>query len=772
MKLNIRILDCTLRDGGYINNWNFENLHIKKIIDSLEESNVDIIECGYLDEQKGKDKNSSLFDSINTVDSLLSNTNTHSKKVLMINFSDYSIDKLPKKNSNFITGIRLAFHKKDLTEALKLGKEIIDNGYELYFQPMITKNYNDLDFLVMLKEVNILNPYAFYIVDSFGSMSLKEFTRYVNLTDNNLNEKISLGYHSHNNMQLAFSNAISLCMSSLNRDVIIDSSIYGIGRGAGNLNTELIFDFMNKTFNRDYKTLPLLEVIDDFLNSLMHKNSWGFSPAQFLSASFNCHPNYSKYLINKNTKHIAEINQILSQIPEHKKSNFEQEYIEELYLNTIVNNSSKLEQKDLEFDKSKKILLIASGTSVKEYSSIIEEKVKSNDYLTVSLNHKSDFDTDFYFFTNQKRLDEFKNKIDLEKTIISNNLNITSDIVPFILDINLIAKLEGKVFTNVALIAINSFFQKGISEIEIAGLDGYSINSENYNYNETTQILDKQALENENEILLDGLKSLNEKISIQLITPSIFKSHFKLNIIGVIPARFKSSRYEGKPLALINGIPMIKRTYEQAKKSKLLDELIVATEHEKIKNYCESENIPVIMTSDNCLTGTDRIAEVTKEKHFDLYVNIQGDEPVIDPLSIDEVVSEYKKYKDEYVAYNLYKVIDDESEVNADTIIKTIVNEKDELMYMSRLGVPFNKSDKKVNHKKQVCVYGFTKKALDLFSSRDKTLNEQYEDIEILRFVDMGEKVKMKETRVDSIAVDIPDDVKKVEKFLEENGLI
>lgn len=769
--MSIKILDCSLRDGGYINDWSFDNTQIIEMIDSLEKSAVDIIECGYLDDKKGKKENSTLFSNIENIDYILRDTTNLSQKVLMINFSDYPVEKLPFKENSSITGIRLAFHKKDLTKSLELAEKIIKKGYDLFFQPMITKNYNDLEFLRMLEKVNLLNPYAFYIVDSFGSMNLKEFTRYVNLVDNNLDDKILLGYHSHNNMQLAFSNAISLCMSSLNRDVIIDSSIYGIGRGAGNLNTELIFDFMNKTFNTNYKTMPLLEIIDKFLNSLMHEKPWGFSPAQFLSASFNCHPNYATYLINKNTNHIAEINQILSQIPDENKSSFDKEYIEELYLNSIVKDSLSLTKYGLEFDKSKKILLIASGTSITEYSSLIEEKVNSKDYITVSLNHKSKFNTDFHFFTNQKRLDEFKSEISFEKTIISNNLEVNSSIFPFVFDINVITKLENEVFTNVALIVINTFLQNGFSEVEIAGLDGYSLTSKNYNYNETTQILDKEALENENKILLDGLSSLNKRISIHLITPSIFKSQFKLNIIGVIPARFKSSRYEGKPLALINGIPMIKRTYDQAKKSKLLDELIVATEHEKIKRYCESENIPVIMTSDNCLTGTDRIAEVTKEKHFDLYVNIQGDEPVIDPQSIDEIVTEYKKYKDEYVAYNLYKIIDDESEVNADTIIKTIVNEKDELMYMSRLGVPFNKSDKKVKHKKQVCVYGFTKKALDLFSSRDKTLNEQYEDIEILRFIDMGEKVKMKETTVDSIAVDIPTDVKKVENFLDKNGI-
>jgi 3-deoxy-D-manno-octulosonate cytidylyltransferase len=767
---NIKILDCTLRDGGYINEWNFKNDQILKIIDSLENSKVDIIECGYLDDKKGMTSDSTLFKDINIIDNYIEKSNS-SIKVVMINFSDFNPEQLPNEKDTNIGGIRLAFHKKDLNDAIKCGKIIIEKGFDLYFQPMITKNYSDLEFLKMLEVVNILNPYAFYIVDSFGSMNLKEFTRYVNLADNNLTLNICLGYHSHNNMQLAFSNAISLCMSRLNRDIILDSSIYGIGRGAGNLNTELIFDYMNKTFNTNYQTMPLLEVIDDLLNSLMRENPWGFSPAQFLSAAFNCHPNYATYLINKNTKHITEINQMLSLIPDEKKSNFDKKFIKKIYLNNYVTSSNKSIKDTLSFNINKKILLLASGRSVNYNQKLIENKIKSNEYYVIALNHIPKFCCDYYFFTNQKRFDEFSNSLDLNKTIITNNINNSKEIYS-ILDLITLATFENKIFTNVALIAINMFLNEGYDEIEIAGLDGYNTSKlDNYNYNETNQIHDKKALEEENQLILENLELINNKISIQFITPSIFKWELKLSIIGVIPARFKSSRYEGKPLALINGIPMIKRTYEQAKKSKLLDQLIVATEDEKIKKYCESENIPVIMTSDNCLTGTDRIAEVSQVKHFDLYVNIQGDEPVIDPKSIDEVINEYKIYKDEYVAYNLYKIIEDESEVDANTIIKTIVNEKDELMYMSRFGIPFNKSEKKVNHKKQVCVYGFTKKALDLFSSRDKTLNEQFEDIEILRFVDMGYKVKMKRTFVDSIAVDIPEDIQKVEKFLEQKGL-
>ena len=243
----------------------------------------------------------------------------------------------------------------------------------------------------------------------------------------------------------------------------------------------------------------------------------------------------------------------------------------------------------------------------------------------------------------------------------------------------------------------------------------------------------------------------------------------EVRALGVIPARYKSSRFPGKPLVEICGVPMLKRTYLQAVKSELLNDLIVATDDKRIFNYCVSENIPVAMTSGSCLTGTDRLAEAVlqdKYKNYEIYINIQGDEPVIDPSVITQIIDQYKIYTDQYIAYNLYKIIDDENEINSDTIIKVIVNEKDELMYMSRFPVPYSRTGIRAEHKQQVPVYGYTLEALELFSRHEKTVNEQCEDIELLRFVDLGYKIKMCETEAVSISVDVPSDVQKVEKIL------
>ena len=245
-----------------------------------------------------------------------------------------------------------------------------------------------------------------------------------------------------------------------------------------------------------------------------------------------------------------------------------------------------------------------------------------------------------------------------------------------------------------------------------------------------------------------------------------------MKILGVIPARYKSTRLEGKPLIKINGIEMIKRTYNQCLKSKLLTDLIVATDDQRIYSFCKKENINVMMTSENCKTGTDRVAEVAEKLKYDFYLNIQGDEPIIDCQSFDLIVNDYMKNLNKYIAYNGYKIIKEKEEVESNTIIKVIINERKELMYMSRLPVPYNKGEEERNYLKQVCVYGFTGEALRIFSSnKAKTLNEKYEDIEILRFLDLGYKVKMVETDCSCIAVDTVEDIQKVEKYLNENKL-
>jgi hypothetical protein len=321
-------------------------------------------------------------------------------------------------------------------------------------------------------------------------------------------------------MQLAFSNAVSMCSANMQREIIIDASIYGIGRGAGNLNTELIADYLNSSFAKNYNILPLLEIIDEFLNSLMIKKPWGFSPAQYLSASFDCHPNYATYLINKNTKHIVGVRNILEKLPIEKRNSFDEKYIEELYIESFF--EIKTEPKSLlEIPSDKKVLLVASGKSINNHKEIIKSKVKSDAYITIGLNHKPSFECDYYFFSNQKRFDEFSRGVVQEKIVITSNITTQIEIER-VLDFKKLTFVDGNLVTNVAIVVINYLISQSISSVEIVGLDGYQVHTDNYNYEESNIITDAKELILQNRILKESLGILEEKIDIEFITPTIF----------------------------------------------------------------------------------------------------------------------------------------------------------------------------------------------------------------------------------------------------------
>ncbi|RDL44058.1 3-deoxy-manno-octulosonate cytidylyltransferase [Marinomonas piezotolerans] len=233
----------------------------------------------------------------------------------------------------------------------------------------------------------------------------------------------------------------------------------------------------------------------------------------------------------------------------------------------------------------------------------------------------------------------------------------------------------------------------------------------------------------------------------------------------VIPARYKSSRFPGKPLAKILGKPMIQRVWEQCCKAVDSEKVYVATDSHEISRVVKEFGGQVVMTSSDCLTGTDRLAEANKTLDCDFLVNVQGDEPVIDPKNIDTVISLYQETGN---ITNAYCEITSEDEFRSFTVPKVVVSELGKLLYMSRSPIPLSKNDEFIKSYKQVCVYAFGRSDLEFFSSiKRKTPLETIEDIEILRFLESGYEVSMIEVPSGSLAVDIPEDVHKVEEYIK-----
>ncbi len=771
------ILDCTLRDGGYINNWGFSYKMTKSILKALVDARIDFIECGYISDRLFKGVESTYFNSFEEVNSLVKevfdNTNSFRPELcIMLNRGEYDIASFPENTKdNYVNTIRVTFHRKEVQAAFEDIKILIAKGYNVFVQPMVTQLYTDRELLDMIELFNGIDCKAMYIVDSFGNMKTETFKRLLYLFNNNMREGIKLGYHSHNNLQLAFTNAIAFLQSEIKRDIFLDSSIFGMGRGAGNLNTELVADYMNDQYEVGYSVEPLLETMDAYLHKLHQTNFWGYSIEHYLSATLNCHPSSATYLLQKKNLTIVDIRKILGALPDDVRNKFSREELQKYVLEFLSKNKSEPNKKlDQELANKKHFLLIGSGASVnKNLSKIVQEQKESPDLVTIALNHiPNEIVCDYYFFSNQKRYKEFEVAIETQKLVVSSNIELnTAHQGVAVLNFSDLYDEKVSESRNVCILVLNYLSKLAAEKVQLAGLDGYDVKSEQtYSYDLSAAVFDKELMLKENSFISDALNKFSEKLDISFLTPSIFMREMPLKICGVIPARFKSSRFEGKPLALINGVPMIKRTYDQAKKSKQLNKLVVATDDQQIVDYCISEGMDVVMTSTDCLTGTDRVSEVAKSNKFDLYVNIQGDEPVIDPQTIDAIVESYREHGDDYIAYNLYKKVDASDEPASANSIKVIINQQEELMYMSRLPVPYAKGTDQPIYNKQVCVYGFTRQALEVFAANKKTRNEKYEDIEILRYLDLGYKVKMVATTCDSIAVDVPEDVKKVEAFL------
>ena len=235
----------------------------------------------------------------------------------------------------------------------------------------------------------------------------------------------------------------------------------------------------------------------------------------------------------------------------------------------------------------------------------------------------------------------------------------------------------------------------------------------------------------------------------------------------IIPARYGSSRYRGKPLVKILGREMILRVADICKKIKNV-RVFIATDSKKIANVAEKNGYDYIMTSKNCLTGTDRVAEASKKIKSEIFINVQGDEPTISPRDIQKIMNTKKKFPN-HVICGYDKIHNFESPKNIN-LPKVVVNSKDELIYISRALVPgTKKKNKNINYFKQVCIYAFNKKQLKKFHlKRRKSIIEKIEDIEILRFFEMDEKIKMVKLNSNSVAVDEMRDVKKAEKLLKK----
>jgi len=536
----INIYDSTLRDGGYINNWKFTPEKIQMIYDAADKSGIEYVEIGYLDKADySKFKKS------------------RAKVMTMIDYNKRDKYDIKNKEDTIIDGIRIACHKSDIHDGIKYAKSIKAKGYLTGIQMMAITNYEYNELEEIAEKMDGLDLVS--LADSNGTLLPHEIN---SIAIPFQGYSYAIIFHSHNNMQLAFANSIAAidCMID-----IIDCSFNGIGRGAGNLPTELLMAYLNKYEDCEFDLNPVLDCIDKYILHLSGGYKWGYNVPNMLSGIHGIHPYYGR-------------------------------------------------------DSSK------------------------------------------YDLTETKKI---------------------------------------------------------IKDIGI---------------NKPTRYFGKKKT------------------------------------LCVIPARYESSRFPGKPLELIHGKTLIEHVYNNVMFSSF-DDVVIATDDDRIKSFCDDNHMNCMMTSKECKTGTDRIAEVAKEIDADLYVNVQGDEPLLTPKTINKFVSEILSYGElDRVAYNSMTDCDGDDITNMN-VPKVVVDVYGDLLHISRLPIPYNKSGYIPKYYKELGLHAYTKRGLEWFSIHSEQFNsEKAEGLEFLRFLETGKDVRViyLDLPYNNHAVDVKEDINIVEKLMNE----
>lgn len=527
----VRILDCTLRDGGYINDFRFGNEVICSIVSKLTKASVDIIECGFL-KTGAFDENRSLYGSVEAIRKHIGIKNKNLMYVAMIQFGKITEEEIAPWDGSSIDGIRVTFHEHEIEDAFALGKKLMEKGYKLFMQPVGTMTYTDEALLRLIEKINALKPYAFYMVDTLGTMYKNDLLRMFYLVDHNLDKKICVGFHSHNNLQLSFANAQELMQLNTPRQLIIDASVYGMGRGAGNLHTELVTQYINSNLGLHYDNIAILEIIDEYIRPLSMKYTWGYDAAYYIASITGCHPNYATFLLNKQTLHVQDIHSILNSLSMDRRALFDKQYIGEMYLKHMSHRVDDREALDeiRNMIGEKKVLLLAPGKSLRLHKDLVDEVQSREEYFTISVNFiPEDISMDMAFISNMKR---FKNLHELTrftskgiKIVVTSNIDAASREGLTAVDYSGYINEEQCIADNAGLMCMNLMKKIGVRQILLAGFDGFAA-SQTDNYFSEAMLMDVEAerLQRMNVATAAKIGQLRTQMDISFLTASVYQN--------------------------------------------------------------------------------------------------------------------------------------------------------------------------------------------------------------------------------------------------------
>lgn len=526
-----QLLDCTLRDGGYVNDWEFGHANIIEIFERLVSSGVEYIEIGFLDERREFDINRTIMPDTKCANQIFAGIDKGNSTVLaMIDYGTCSIENLQKCNETFIDGIRVIFKEHLRDKALAFCDEVQKLGYKVFAQMVSITTYTDEALKEYAECCNKIKPFATSMVDTYGLLDEEHLMHIYEVLDMHLLPEIKVGYHAHNNFQLGFSNAKTFLAANTERDILADGTLYGMGKSAGNAPLELLMMFMNEKLGRGYDITQALEAIDNVIMDIYHKQYWGYNSFFFLASSTQCHPNYVSYLMNKKTLSVKQINELLLKITPDKKLMYDAKYVEKLYLDY---QSIKCDDRStIEILKNKfadqYILLLGPGKNIKKQRDIVKNYIKQHNPIVIAVNYDpEDFDIDYVFLTKAKRYTQLIKDINKgtnanAEIIATSNVTKTRGKFNYVLNYESLIDLNTEIIDNSLVMILKAMSMMKVKSISLAGFDGYSSLEDNYFdvTKEYSYVKAKAAYLNK---YVEDYISHNKMLNIKFITDSRYK---------------------------------------------------------------------------------------------------------------------------------------------------------------------------------------------------------------------------------------------------------
>lgn len=535
MEKRIELLDCTLRDGAYITDSHFGTAAIKGIIKKMQDANADIIECGWL-KDKAHEEGTTYFHVPADLEPYLLNRKADTTYVVMIDWDRYDTDNLPPCDGNSIDAVRVVFPHGKHREGIAVGQKIRDKGYKVFFQAANTLAYRDTDLDDLVDCVNEFRPVSLSVVDTFGAMFFDDLEHIVKRLDARLDPAVKVGFHSHNNQQLSFALTMDFIklLEDSPRGVVVDASLCGMGRGAGNATTELVVSYLNRKQHGNYDMDAVMDAIDMYIQGFQEKYDWGYSTPYFIAGMYQCHVNNIAYLLKNHRTNARDMRNVIAALSTEERRHYDYDLLEEKYMENqdrLVDDEAVRNELKKQF-VGRKVMLLAPGRSVVDRMAEIKTFIAREKPVVIGVNALiPGYGYDKVFFTNSVRYayaqEAHKELFDAPEKILLSNIKTEGGSKEVIINFNLAIKRGWVHFDNAVICALRMLDKIGVNDVALAGFDGFKTHyNESYADASLPTLNPSGKWEDLNReirgIYADFRLATKDTMKIQFVTDSIF----------------------------------------------------------------------------------------------------------------------------------------------------------------------------------------------------------------------------------------------------------